>query len=54
MRRWDDLSASGVYLDRILNKGDRSRFVKRIVVGDSGRCDKLLACWRSHCRCVSI
>jgi hypothetical protein len=38
-----DLLASGVYVDRIRDKGDRLRFAEGIVVCDSGHFDTLLA-----------
>jgi 3-phenylpropionate/cinnamic acid dioxygenase small subunit len=38
-----DLFASGVYLDRVYEEGDRLRFAERIVVCDSSRIDTLLA-----------
>jgi 3-phenylpropionate/cinnamic acid dioxygenase small subunit len=38
-----DLFATGVYVDRICDEGDRLRFVERIVVCDSGHFDTLLA-----------
>jgi 3-phenylpropionate/cinnamic acid dioxygenase small subunit len=38
-----DLFASGVYLDRVHDVGDRLRFAERVVVCDSSRIDTLLA-----------
>ena len=38
-----DLFATGVYVDRICDKGDSLRFAERIVVCDSGHFDTLLA-----------
>jgi 3-phenylpropionate/cinnamic acid dioxygenase small subunit len=38
-----DLFATGVYLDRVRDDGDRLRFSERIVVCDSSRFDTLLA-----------
>ncbi len=38
-----DLFATGVYLDRVRDDGDRLRFAERIVVCDSSRFDTLLA-----------
>jgi hypothetical protein len=38
-----DLFATGVYIDRICEKGDNPRFAERIVVCDSGHFDTLLA-----------
>ena len=38
-----DLFATGGYVDRICDKGDRLRFAERIVVHDSGHFDTLLA-----------